>query len=101
VPEAVSAEIVRLDVPVLFKVIVCDPLLPREVFPKVTLVGFAVSADWMPVPVMATVIGEDGVLLVIEILPDGLPVLGGAKVAVIGALPPAAIEIGNVNPLTE
>jgi hypothetical protein len=65
------------------------------------LAGLAVRSDWMPVPVIAIVVGDDGALLVIEMVPDGLPVLVGAKVAVIGELAPGAIEIGNVNPVTE
>lgn len=57
--------------------------------------------DWIPVPVSATVVGEVGALLVIDMLPDGLPVAAGAKEAVISALAPAAMEIGKVNPETE
>jgi hypothetical protein len=101
VPEAVSAEIVSERLPVLPSVIVCEPLLPTGTLPKLTLVGFAVSEDWTPVPVIPIVVGDEAALLVINMLPAGLPVAPGANFAVIVEVPPAAIEIGSVNPLAE
>jgi hypothetical protein len=101
VPEAVRAEIVNDKLPVLLSVIVCELLLPTRTLPKLSLVGFAVRLDWTPVPVMAIVVGDDAALLVIEMLPAGLPVAAGANLAVNVEFAPAAIEIGSVNPLTE
>lgn len=65
------------------------------------LAGLAVRSDWIPVPVIPIFAGDDGALLVIEMVPDGLPMPVGAKVAVIGELAPGAIEIGSMNPVTE
>lgn len=55
----------------------------------------------MPVPVIATVSGDPGALLVIAILPEGLPVAAGANRAVIVEFVPAASVMGSVNPVTE
>jgi hypothetical protein len=101
VPEALSAEMVSDRLPVLLNVTVCDPLLPTITLPKLRLVGFADRADCTPVPVIAIVVGDDGALLVIDMLPAELPVAAGANFAVIVVFAPAAIEMGSANPLTE
>jgi hypothetical protein len=101
VPEAVRAEMVRVALPVLLKVTVFAELPPTATFPNARLAGFAVSPDCTPVPVIAIVMGEPGALLVIEMLPAGLPIAAGANFAVIVEFAPVAIDIGSVNPLTE
>jgi len=70
-------------------------------FPKATDDGVVVITGCVPVPVMEIVMGDPGALLVIEMLPAGLPGAVGANAAEMVVLAPAAIEIGNVNPLTE
>ena len=54
-----------LELPVLVRVTVCMALLPTATFPKLRLVGLAVSCDVAatPVPLMAIVVGEVGALL--------------------------------------
>jgi hypothetical protein len=56
---------------------------------------------WIPVPFIAIESGDPGALLVMEIFPTGLPVASGANFAVIVDVPPEAIVMGSVNPLTE
>jgi hypothetical protein len=101
VPEALRAEIVRAVPPVLFNVMVCEPLLPTTTLPNATLDGFADKPGCTPVPVIGIVIGDPGALLVIEMFPAGLPVAAGVNFAVNVEFPPEPIEIGRVNPLTE
>jgi hypothetical protein len=86
---------------VLFNVIVCEPLLPTTTFPNATLVGFADREDCTPVPVIAIAVGDVDALLVIEMLPAGLPVAAGANFAENVEFAPPAIVMGSVNPLTE
>jgi len=42
-PEAVACEIVKLAVPLLVRVTVCDPELPVRTEPKATAAGLALS----------------------------------------------------------
>jgi hypothetical protein len=100
-PDAEAAVIVNVPVPVFLIWTVCEFGNPTVTFPKATDEGVAVMAGCVPVPVIPIVMGEPGALLVIEMVPAGLPVTRGANFAEIVELPPAAIEIGSVNPLTE
>ena len=81
--------------------IVCELLAPTATLPKPTMLGFAVNPGCTPVPVIAIVSGDPGALLVIVMVPMGLPAESGVNFAVIVELAPAAIVIGSVNPLTE
>ena len=70
-------------VPVLESVTVVGALLlPTTTLPKLTLVGLALSAPCVPVPLRGIFNGEPGALLVIDTLPLALPVVVGAKVTV-------------------
>lgn len=54
----------------------------------------------VPVPLKDTVVGEFGALLVIVTLPVRLPAVVGANRTLNVAVPPAAIVVGRVSPLT-
>jgi hypothetical protein len=99
-PETLACEIVTLAVPPFVSAIVCEPLLPTEIFPNATVPGFAVNWPCTPVPVAAIVVNEVGALLVIAMLPVEPPAAFGVKFAANEDDCPAAIEIGNVNPET-
>src|SRR6266849_5968927 len=99
VPEALAAEIVTLAVPELLNVRVCVPLLPTSTFPKLKLEGLAVSVPCTPVPLNATAAGDPGALLLMEMLPDALPVDAGKNCAVKEILEPALIVCGKLKPL--
>lgn len=69
VPDALAAEIEMLDVPEFVSVMLCDPLLPTRMLPKLTLGGLAESCPWIPVPPNEIVSGELEALLRIVRLP--------------------------------
>jgi len=96
VPLALAAEIVRVALPVLFRVMVWGALAFTATFPKLTLPGVMESCGCVavPVPVSAIVIGEPGALLVIEMLPVKLPAEAGANFAVREVFCPAFRVIG-------
>jgi hypothetical protein len=52
----------------------------------------------MPAPLNVIVAGEPGALLLIEMLPEALPLAVGENFAVKDVLPPAAIVTGSVSP---
>ena len=79
VPVALAAEIVTLAVPEFVKVMTWEPLLPTRTLPKLTLEGFAESVACVPVPLNEIMAGDPGALLVIEMLPEALPVVVGAN----------------------
>src|SRR5579864_3547457 len=60
----VTVEMVTLEVPLLVSVTLWEPELPALTFPKLRLVGFAVSVivPATPVPLKAIVVGEPGAL---------------------------------------
>jgi hypothetical protein len=97
----VTLEIVTLPVPLFVSDTVWELLAPTKTFPKLTLAGFGVIWPWTPIPVIAIVNGDPGAVLVIDIPPVELPVAAGVNFAVKVVFAPAAIEIGNVNPVTE
>lgn len=101
-PLAVTAEIAMLALPEFASVIVCFPLLPRTMLPKLTLLGVAVSAELVatPVPESEIVWGEFGALSVKLIVPDAAPATVGANCALNDKLWPAAIVEGSERPLT-
>ena len=85
--------------PVLVSVTVWVPLPPRFVLPKLILVGAAPSRVVMPVPDRVITAGELVALLTTETPPVMLPVVVGAKVALIVMLWPAASVNGRDSPL--
>jgi len=99
VPEALAAEMVTVAVPELLNVMVCVPLLPTSTFPKLKLEGLAVSVPCTPVPLKAIAAGDPGALLVMEMLPDALPVDAGRNCAVKETLEPELIVCGKVKPV--
>ena len=99
VPEALAAEMVTLAVPELLNVMGCVPLLPTSTFPKLKLEGLGVSVPCTPVPLKAIAAGDPGALLLMEMLPDALPVDAGKNCAVKEILEPALIVCGRVKPL--
>jgi hypothetical protein len=103
VPEAVSAEMVRVALPGLLKVIVCDELPPTATFPNATLAGLAViwGAATTPVPVSEIVAGEFVALLVTVMLPDPLTADAGAYFAANVADCPGVKVSGTVIPDSE
>lgn len=88
----------RLAFPPFVKVTVCELLFPVITLPKLTLVGLGVSCGCMPVPLNVMLAGEPGALLVIDIVPEALPLVVGANFAVKEVLPPAAIVVGSARP---
>jgi len=100
VPDALTAETVTLAVPEFVSVIVCDPLLPTAILPKLTVVGLADSCPCTPVPLRAIVAGDPGALLEIETLPLTLPLAVGANFTVNVEFCPVLIVRGVVTPLT-
>jgi hypothetical protein len=79
VPETPPCEIVTVLVPELVSVIVCDPLLPTRTLPKLKLEGLAARFPCTPVPLNAILAGDPGALLLMEMLPEALPVDAGAN----------------------
>lgn len=80
VPVTVSDETTRLTVPVFLSVIVWELLVPSATFPKAALEGVSDMDGCAPAPVSAIVVGDER-LLVIEMLPETLPAVLGAKTA--------------------
>src|SRR5260370_41061648 len=81
VPKALAAEIAMLAVPELLSVMVCVPLLPTSTFPKLKLDGLGESAASVPLPAREATAGDLYALLLIETLPDALPVADSANCA--------------------
>jgi len=79
VPETPPCEIVTMLVPEFVSVIICDPPLPTRTLPKLKLEGVAVRVPCTAAPLKAIVAGDPGALLLIEMLPDALPVDAGAN----------------------
>ena len=82
VPVADIADTVTLEVPVFFRVIVCELVLPVSTLPNATLVGVADSAPCAPVPVKLTATVGSEASLVTVILPLELAVEVGLNCAV-------------------
>jgi len=99
VPEAEAAEMVTLAVPEFVSVTDCEPLVPTGTLPKFTLVGFAESPPRVPVPLRGIESVASVALLVIEMLPDALPVAVGANCAVKFTFRPAPMVTGAVMPV--
>jgi len=99
VPEVLAAEIVTLAVPELLNVKVCVPLPPTSTLPKLKLEGLAVSVPCTPVPLNAIAAGDPGALLLMEMLPEALPVDAGKNCEVKEMLEPALIVCGKVKPV--
>ena len=72
----------------------CELVLFTVTVPKATLDGVAEICACNPVPLNASVAGEPGALLVMEILPEALPLAIGVKVTVNVVFAPALIEVG-------
>ena len=78
-------------------------LLPTVTFPKASVPGFSANLPTglvVPLPVIEIVAGDCGSLLLIDRLPDALPVLVGEKDTLIVADCPALTVFGVVIPLT-
>jgi hypothetical protein len=78
-PVTVACEIVRLAVPELVKVTLCEAVVPTRTLPKAMLVGVTVRPAWTPVPLSVMVAGELVALLTTETLPVTLPATVGAN----------------------
>ena len=81
VPVTFACEIVMLAVPLFFRLMVCELVLPVTTLPKLTLDGVGASCACVPVPLRGIASGDPGALLVMEILPLALPADVGANVA--------------------
>jgi hypothetical protein len=99
VPVADIADTVTLEVPVFFRVIVCELVLPVATLPNATLVGVADSAPCAPVPVKLTATLGSEASLVTVILPLELAVEVGLNCAVNDVLCPALSVSGVDNPV--
>jgi hypothetical protein len=88
-----------LALPEFVRVTVDDWLLPTEIFPKLTLKGFAESVPCSPVPLSAIIVGELEALLISETLPEALPTAVGTNCT--SKLPdcPGASVSGKLKPL--
>ncbi len=98
-----TAETVSVWPPVFEMVNGCDVFVPAAIVPKSRLVGVTAicAADGLtPDPLRLTVVGEFVALLGNESVVETVPVDDGAKLTATVALPPAAIESGNVTPVT-
>ena len=80
--------------PLFLSVIGCESVFPTVTVPNATLDGVAAICARNPVLLSAIVDGEPGALLVIEILPEALPLAVGANVTVKVVFAPALIEVG-------
>jgi hypothetical protein len=98
VPVTLSDETTRFAVPVFFKVIAWVAPVPSATLPKLTLDGVAEIAGCVPVPVSATVVGLER-LVEIEMLPDALPAVVGAKTA-LKLMVAFEASVCAVNPVT-
>ena len=78
-PVTVACEMVRLAVPELVKVTLCEAVVPTRTLPMAMLVGATVRPAWTPLPESVIVAGELVALLTTEILPVTLPTTVGAK----------------------
>jgi hypothetical protein len=102
VPLTVIEEICTLELPVFVIVSFCvddDPVftLPNPILAEL---NESVRVGATPVPLNATVAGEFGALLTTLTVPDRLPAVVGAKVALKATLAPGATVLGMVRPLT-
>jgi hypothetical protein len=91
--------------PVLDTVTICELVTPTTTFPKLIFIGeIEITADCpalVPVPLSpTTTLGVDE-SLVIVMLPERLPVVGGTRLALNVAVWPAATLNGAVTPLNE
>jgi hypothetical protein len=98
VPVVVTDEIVTLALPLLFRVKLCELLVPVVTLPNAALVGVAANCGCVPVPLNAIVSGEFGALLTIDMLPLAAPPVVGANCALNVVLLPAAMVTGVVIP---
>ncbi len=94
VPVTLICENVSVVFPLFFNVIGCEFVFPIVTAPNATLDGVAEICACNPVPLSAIVAGEPGALLLIEILPEALPVAAGVKVTVNVVFAPALIDTG-------
>jgi hypothetical protein len=99
VPEADAPETVTLALPVFFRVIVCELVVPVEMVPNGTLVGVADSVPCAPVPDKATATVEFEASLVTVILPLELTAEVGLNCVVNEVLCPAPRVSGVDKPV--
>jgi len=99
VPVTVTCEMVKLAVPVFFRLIGCELLVPTVTLPKFTVVGVTEISGCVAVPDSEITVGEVGALLVMEMLPLALPAAVGANTALNDTLAPAA-TVCAVSPCT-
>lgn len=78
--------------PLFFNVIGCEFVFPIVTVPKATLDGVAEICACNPVPLSTSVAGEPGSLLVIEMVPEALPLAVGVDVTVNVVFAPALID---------
>ena len=81
-PETFAAETDTGAVPVFESVTDTEPLLPKRMLPKVMLLGLADSLPCVPVPLSAIESVGLEAFVEIVIVPETVPVVGGANVAV-------------------
>lgn len=101
VAEAVTAEIVMLELPVFFRLTERVLALPTVSLPKLRLVGVAVTVRVaaIPLPVIASARLLFVALLVIAVFAEEVLTVVGVKTSVPFAVAPAARTIGVVIPL--
>jgi hypothetical protein len=91
VPVVLTPEKVSVVFPALLSTMLWELLVPSTALPRFAEVGFAAISACVPVPVSTITDGDEGALLVIDMLPTALPPAVGVNVAVKFALRPALI----------
>ena len=101
-PEAEALEIVTLEPPVFVTVTGTELLLPRVTFPKMTLLGFAVSEPAAtPVPESAMFKGEPGASEAMARLPLTVPAAVGANLTENVTVWVGVNVVGSASPVIE
>jgi hypothetical protein len=102
-PVTDTPEIVRLELPVFWRVMASFSALPIAAFPKFRLAGHAeiVRVPVSPVPLTLSVSTWAPELLLSVIVPLPAPIAVGLNVSVRFLAPPAASVTGRVKPLVE
>lgn len=100
VPDKSAWVRLRLAVPGLLMVRVCEPVEPTDTLPKLVLAGITEICGCTPVPLRVMVAGELVALLVTEMVPEKLPVVVGAKATLMEVDCPAERVRGRARPVT-
>ena len=101
-PVAVALEMVTVEPPLLLTVTATDLFLPTVIFPKLTLLGFAIREPAVtPVPESAMLRGDPGASETMARLPVTLPPAAGANFTVNATDWFGVNVVGRASPMTE